>query len=397
MTVSFEYPVVFTNGVFSPERTQFIAVLSRREPSRRHRAFFVVDEDLVKARPELIDSIRLYVRAHALRLELAADPLVLPGGEAIKNDPDAIARIHAHLHEARLDRQSFLVAIGGGALLDAAGFAAATAHRGMRLIRLPTTVLAQDDAGLSVKNGVNRFGKKNFIGAFAPPFAVVNDLDFLRTLSRRDTIAGMAEAIKAALIRDADFFSWLDGAVPALSAGRPEALRHMIVRSARIHLRHIAQGGDPFELGSARPLDFGHWAAHKLEPLSGYRLRHGEAVAIGMALDTLYSVRAGYLDPEPAERILTLLTRSGFQLWDETLALCGCDGRPAILDGLAEFREHLGGELTITLLKDVGEGFEAHAMDESLIGDAVERLQKIHAARHDMGAVELHEAADVRS
>ena len=146
-----------------------------------------------------------------------------------------------------------------------------------------------------MKNGVNAFGMKNLLGSFAPPFAVLNDADFLRTLQPRDKIAGVAEAVKVALIRDRAFFDWLEASADALRACEGAAMSRMIRRCAELHLDHIATGGDPFEMGSARPLDFGHWAAHKLEQLSRFRLCHGEAVAIGIALDVTIPLLTRFL------------------------------------------------------------------------------------------------------
>ena len=240
-----------------------------------------------------------------------------------------------------MDRHSFALVLGGGAVQDAAGFAAATAHRGIRTVRMPTTVLSQNDSGVGVKNGVNRFGSKNFVGTFSPPFAVVNDASFLDRLPARDRVAGLAEALKVALIRDAAFFESLEGAADALASFDRDATEEVARRCAALHLRHIATGGDPFELGSARPLDFGHWAAHKLESMTAHELRHGEAVAIGIALDTRYSVEA-----EPARRgrrrarIHALMGRLGLPRWHDALAIRAGGGRLAVLDGLDEFREH---------------------------------------------------------
>jgi len=271
--------------------------------------------------------------------------------------------------------------VGGGALLDAGGYAAAMVHRGIRVVRLPTTVLAQGDSGVGVKNGVNAFGVKNLLGTFAPPFAVINDARFLETLGRRDTIAGMAEAVKVALIRDAEFFTWLEQHATALAAREPAPVAELVRRSAQLHLDHIATSGDPFETGSARPLDFGHWAAHKLESLTRNRLRHGEAVAIGIALDTAYSAHAGLLPQAAVESVLTLLEGLGFALWDEALEPDGSwDTRPPVLDGLAEFREHLGGELTITLLAGIGRGVDVHEIREDLVVGALAFLRRRHVA-----------------
>ena len=234
-----------------------------------------------------------YQAEHADRIALACPPVVVPGGEAVKNDMAHVVRLLRVINDAGLDRQSFVAVIGGGAVLDMASFAAAIAHRGIRVLRFPTTVLAQADSGVGVKNSVNLFGKKNFVGTFAPPFAVINDFDFLDTLERRDRVAGVVEAVKVALLKDAAFFEDLAAHASRIAAD-DTVLQRAIRRSAELHVQHICGNGDPFELGSARPLDFGHWAAHKLESMTGHRLRHGEAVAIGIALDVEYSVREGF-------------------------------------------------------------------------------------------------------
>lgn len=382
LTVEYEYPVYFTTDVFAARNLDFAEAVARKEPERRHRILPVVERAVADAWPRLIGDIRRYAGCHRDRLELVADPLVTEGGEAAKNDASALARLHGHFQAARMDRQSFVVIVGGGALLDMAGYAAATAHRGLRVVRVPTTVLGQNDAGIGVKNGVNAFGAKNFLGAFAPPFAVLNDARFLETLPRRDVVAGMAEAVKVALIRDAAFFGWLTDNASALAACEPGAVAHLVRCCAGLHLNHIATSGDPFELGSARPLDFGHWAAHKLESLSAHRLRHGEAVAIGIALDVCYSREIGLLRPPARESILELLERLGFRLWDPSLDLIGPDGvRPIVLDGLAEFREHLGGELTVTLLREIGDGVEVRGIREDLVRRALDHLRTRDAGR----------------
>jgi 3-dehydroquinate synthase len=275
-----------------------------------------------------------------------------------------------------IDRHSYLVALGGGALLDMAGLAAATAHRGLRHVRIPTTTLSQADSGVGVKNGINAFGKKNFIGTFAPPFAVINDFELLRSLSVRDKRAGLVEAIKVALIRDRPFFEAMERDAERLRAFEPAAVEEVIYRCAGLHLDHIASSGDPFEFGSARPLDFGHWAAHKLEQLSEYRIRHGEAVAVGIALDVLYSNLIGLLDSQSTDRIFRLLQRLGFELFASELLHTSPDGTLRILEGLEEFREHLGGELTITLLREIGHGVEVHEMKRERVVEAIDALRQ---------------------
>ena len=260
------------------------------------------------------------------------------------------------------------------------GLVAATTHRGVRHVRVPSTVLAQDDSGVGVKNGINLYEQKNFVGTFAPPFAVINDLDFIDDLPPRDRVAGMAEAVKVALIRDGEFFTWLERNADALALFERPAMATLIRRCAELHMRQIARGGDPFESGSARPLDFGHWSAHKLESLTRHHVRHGEAVAIGMALDARYSVLCGLLPAGEDERICFLLEHLGFRLWHNGLDTAEPDGRVAVLKGLQDFREHLGGELTITLLQGIGRGVEVHEMDEALILDALDWLRRREVA-----------------
>jgi 3-dehydroquinate synthase len=364
--VQYEYPVCFTRDAFAAGNPAFAETLKRVEPGRPKRCYFVVEERVAELWPELVPDIRAYAAAHSDALTLAREPHVLLGGEACKNDPAALPRLQAALEAAGMDRHAVVVIVGGGALQDMAGYAAATAHRGVRVARVPTTVLAQGDSGVGVKNGINAFGKKNFLGSFAPPFAVLIDPNFLRTLPARDAIAGMAEAIKVALIKDVAFFHWLLEQAPALARCEDAALATLVRRCAELHLQHIATGGDPFEMGSARPLDFGHWSAHKLETLTAHRLSHGEAVAIGIALDSRYCVEAGMLAASDAERIIGLLEALGLPLWDAALDREGPRGL-VILAGLEEFREHLGGELTVTLLAGLGRGREVHALDQRLI------------------------------
>jgi 3-dehydroquinate synthase len=369
------YPVVFTRGMFRDDNHDLAWAIRRLEPARRHRVFAVVDDGVDAAWPDLRDAVRRFVSARADALQLVDAPLVVKGGEAVKNDTALVPDLHRRFQAAHLDRQSVVLAIGGGAMLDAVGYAAATTHRGVRLVRAPTTVLAQNDAGIGVKNGINAFATKNFLGTFAPPFAVVDDFELLATLEPRDQRAGIAEAIKVALIRDAEFFGWLETHAPELHRAEPEAMEAMIRRCAELHLHHIRTAGDPFELGSARPLDFGHWSAHKLESLSGHGLRHGEAVAIGMALDVRYSAAAGMLDQATADRICALISALGLPQWDDALDAAEGD-RLSVLAGLDEFREHLGGDLTITLLRDVGVGEEIHEVDPAIVHACIDRLRR---------------------
>lgn len=378
-SVPFSFPVYFTRKLWDPANQVFASTIRRLEPDRRHRVFVAIDDHVAAANLRLVADIAAYFEAHSRHLALVGQPILVTGGEAAKNDLFHPINLLKQMNDAGMDRQSFVAVIGGGAVLDLVSFAAAICHRGIRTVRMPTTVLAQADSGVAVKNSVNLFGKKNFAGTFLPPFAVINDFDFLETLDRRERRAGISEAIKVSLLRDPAFFEYIESHAADLVAGDTEALATIVQRSAELHLAHICGNGDPFELGSARPLDFGHWAAHKLESMTAHSVRHGEAVAIGMALDILYSVRMGFLARPDADRILNLLEAIGFQLWDEELVRTEADGGLALLAGLREFREHLGGELHITMLRGIGRSFEVTTMEEEAI---IASLNELAARPH---------------
>lgn len=379
--VRFRHQVSFTDFVFDPANPVLRDTLVDGRPARRIKVLLVVDEALSAASPELLGDIQRYFAAFPLDLDLVCPPLVIEGGERVKNGYFHITDIQSRIDQHHVDRHSYVVAVGGGALLDMVGLAAATAHRGVRHVRIPTTTLSQDDSGVGVKNGINAFGKKNFIGTFCPPFAVINDFQLLRSLPARDKRAGYVEAVKVACIRDRAFFEEIEAQAAALARFDAAPMKRLIFRSAELHLNHIAGSGDPFEFGSARPLDFGHWAAHKLEQLSNYQIRHGEAVAIGIALDVVYGRSIGMLSAAAAERILVLLETLGFELFANELLHADKDGQLVLIRGLEEFREHLGGELTITLLEDIGRGVEVHQMCLPKVRDAITELQTRHLAR----------------
>ncbi|MGB8841873.1 MAG: 3-dehydroquinate synthase [Aliidongia sp.] len=378
--VAYDYAVAFTRGCFDPGNGTLAEIMGASAAETKPCCVVFVDLGVLDGRPNLVSEIESHFAHRGELPRLAMPPMVLPGGETIKNEAPLIGRLHDAIFDNGLDRHSYIVAVGGGAFLDAVGLAASTAHRGVRLIRVPTTVLAQNDSGVGVKNAINRNGAKNQIGTFAPPWAVVNDADFLATLPDRDRIAGMAEAVKVALIRDGDFFLWLERNADALAVFRDDAMETMIRRCAELHMRQIAQGGDPFEQGSIRPLDFGHWAAHKLETMTRNHLRHGEAVAIGIALDSCYSVLSGLLPAGTETRIAVLLEQLGFRLWHPALARRDNAERLSVLAGLEEFRAHLGGRLTITLLETIGRGVEVNTMDAELVARAIDWLAAREAA-----------------
>jgi 3-dehydroquinate synthase len=379
--VSWRHRVYFTRDVFGADNDLLKQVLALEKSNAAAKVLIVIDESLAQTQAKLLKDIEAYFSRHSPDLNLVCAPMVIEGGERAKNSYFHVSEIQSHIEKHHIDRHSYIIAIGGGALLDVVGLAAATAHRGVRHVRIPTTTLSQDDSGVGVKNGINAFGKKNFIGTFAPPFAVINDFDLLASLPARDKRAGYVEAVKVALIRDSAFFSQIERDAEKLAAFDAQAMQRLIFRSAELHMNHIATSGDPFEFGSARPLDFGHWAAHKLEQISDYRIRHGEAVATGIAVDVIYSRSMGFLDAVSAERILTLLERLGFELFANELLHETSSGDLVVLKGLEEFREHLGGQLTITLLQGVGRGFEVHEMDSAVVLGSIHELHERYKQR----------------
>jgi 3-dehydroquinate synthase len=375
--VTFRYRVLFTEDAFALDNPLLAHTIASQEQDTPARFLCVLEDGVARHRPGLVRAIQAYARRFREFVELVEEPIVVPGGERVKNDPHFVELVHAAIHRAAVDRHSYVVAVGGGALLDMAGYAAATAHRGVRLIRVPTTVLAQADSGVGVKNGINAFGKKNFVGTFAPPAAVINDSTFLETLSDREWRSGLAEAIKVSLLKDREAFEDLEQLAPALAKRDMDAMRRVIYRSAQLHLQHIATSGDAFEFGSSRPLDMGHWAAHKLESLSGYRLLHGEAVAIGLALDATYAREIGLLDEITWRRIVRVLQAVGLATYAPELhEHLGEPTHPeCVLRGLDEFREHLGGRLTIMLPSEVGRGVEVHSIDVETVRRCIAMLR----------------------
>ena len=370
-SVRFEYKVFFTEQLFAGSNPLFRNFLHTQKTDTVKKVLFVIDEGVAAHHPQLQEQIKAYFKVETA-FELVPHMLVIPGGEGAKNNESLFYKIVDAVNEYGIDRHSYIAAIGGGSVLDLGGYAAAVSHRGIRHIRIPTTVLSQNDSGVGVKNGINYFGKKNFLGTFAPPVAVFNDSSFLTTLNDEEWRSGMSEAVKVALIKDKDFFYWLEENAPALASRHMPAMQYLIKRCAQLHLEHIA-GGDPFEMGSSRPLDFGHWSAHKVEQLSDFSIRHGEAVAMGIALDSAYSFISGRLEESDAKRVIDVLQTLGFAVTHPLMDIN--DEQSAVLKGLNEFREHLGGKLTIMLLTAIGRGEEVHQLDIPLLHAASDWLK----------------------
>ncbi len=363
-SVQFTHRLRMTHDVFAADDCALINLIESSE-GMIPRVQFWLDEHVSRANPQLAQRIQSFCRRHSEQLRLAGNLQLVPGGEDVKNDIHVVERMLKCFNHADLDRRSYVVVIGGGAVLDAVGFAAAIAHRGIRLIRIPTTTLAQADSGIGVKNSVNLFQKKNWVGTFAVPWGVINDRSLLATLSDRDFTCGFSEAVKVALLKDVSFFRTICDSADAIPR-REDVCWPIIADSARWHLKHITLGGDAFETREARPLDFGHWSAHKLETMTDFELRHGEAVAIGVAIDSIYSSLVHGLAPSDADAIVDCLDRLRL-----LIAHAALNDTDELFMGLEEFRQHLGGRLTVTMLRGVGDPIDVHEIDHDLMRRAI--------------------------
>ena len=283
------------------------------------------------------------------------DACVLPDGEAHKTLA-TYARVIDHLIAHRHDRSTTLVALGGGVIGDITGFAAATYQRGVALIQIPTTLLAQVDSSVGGKTAVNHPQGKNMIGAFYQPRLVLADLDTLRTLPSREYLAGIAEVIKYGVVRDAAFFAWLEGRVDALLRRDPGVLDGAVLRSCALKAEVVA--ADEREDGLRAILNFGHTFGHAIETLTRYEYLHGEAVAIGMVMASDLSVRLGILDRAQGRRIKALLGAVGLPvtppgtITPETMrAAMGLDKK--VVDG----------RMRLVLARALGDGFVTDRFD----------------------------------
>lgn len=366
--VPFTHRLRFTDDLFGAD-SDVLAELLETSDDKPARIQFWLDQNVADSQPQLISLVKRFADSRPDHVQRIGQIQLVPGGEEVKNDIHLLEQILKVFNVSDLDRRSYIVAIGGGAVLDAVGFATSIAHRGLRLVRIPTTTLSQADSGIGVKNSINLFHKKNWMGSFAVPWAVINDSEMLSTLSNRDFIGGFSEAVKVSLLKDRAMFDKICQSAEAIANREMNVAEPIIRSSAQLHLDHITRGGDPFEMLEARPLDFGHWSAHKMETMSDFSLRHGEAVAIGVAIDTVYSSLEMGLSEKIAEQVLQCLGNLGFHLADPSLT-----NVEVLFDGLEEFRQHLGGRLTLTMLEDVGQPREVHTVNRDKMLKAIEQV-----------------------
>ena len=291
--------------------------------------------------------------------------LILPDGEEHKN-LETFARVIDALIAAAFHRDACIAALGGGVVGDLAGFAAACYQRGIELLQLPTTLLAQVDSSVGGKTAVNHPAAKNMIGAFHQPVAVIADTDTLKSLPARELAAGLAEVIKYGLIEDAPFLAWLEDELETLRRLDGAAMTRAIARCCEIKAAIVAE--DEREHGRRALLNLGHTFGHAIEALGGYgKWLHGEAVAIGIGMAAELSVGLGLIGAAEAGRVRMLLERAGLPT---TAAGLTADG---IMDRMRLDKKAGSRGLKLILLERLGKAAVMPAPDAALVREAIER------------------------
>jgi 3-dehydroquinate synthase len=292
---------------------------------------------------------------------------VVPAGESTKSVPQAVA-LWDWLAGSDIARRDVLVAFGGGVICDLTGWVASAYMRGLPYVNLPTTLLAMVDGALGGKVAVNHPSAKNLLGAFHQPRGVISDVSFLRTLERRHLAAGLAEAIKKAVIASSEYFALIERDVDAILDRDVDSLRTLVAFAAMIKTELV--GRDPYEADLRRPLNFGHTIGHPLETVTGYGpLLHGEAVAFGMVVESLVAHARGLLDDETLGRLVALLRRAGLPTHARELPVAA-SGR-AIQAAMSKVRQIRAGSLRFVLPAALGVTLIADDVTEAEVGRAL--------------------------
>ncbi|HIH2762445.1 MAG TPA: 3-dehydroquinate synthase [Candidatus Azoamicus sp. MARI] len=371
--IKYNYNIFFTTDIFNLNNKILINELNKNNLSEK-KILILIDKNVIKFNTDIIIKINNYFKFYENSIKVVCNPIAITGGEKVKNHYLLVKYFYKLIEKYKICRQSYLIAIGGGTIQDLAGYIASTAHRGIKLIRIPTTVLSQDDSGVGVKNGINFIKKKNFIGCFSIPFSVINDYSLLQSLTFKQIIEGLAEAVKVALIKDNIFFKYIEDNCKNIT--EHSVLKNVIYTCAKLHAEHISKYGDPFEQTSSRPLDFGHWIAHKLESMSKYKISHGEAVGIGLIIDSTYSYLIKLLKKNEWKRIIRCMINLHMKIFCELLLKK--EKIYEIFNGVEEFREHLGGKLTITLLKAIGEKIDINHINKYIYIKSIKLIYRIN-------------------
>ncbi|MDF1654104.1 MAG: 3-dehydroquinate synthase [Coxiellaceae bacterium] len=309
------------------------------QPHQHHSAYLIISNETVA--PLYLDTVLAQLPANCTH------HIILPDGEAYK-DINSYQHIIDFLIQHKFDRDSCLVTLGGGVMTDLGGFVAATYLRGIHLINIPTSLLAQVDASIGGKTAINHHTAKNLIGAFYAADAVLIDTACLATLNQRQFNNGMAEVIKAACIKDAEFFSWLIENQQAIKQQQADAIQHMIDRALQIKQRIV--DADPYEKGERRLLNFGHTLGHAIEKTSNYELLHGEAVSIGMMMAADISQQQSHFPLQHYKQLQQLLTN-----WQLPTALPANIELTQLMQSLKHDKKSSNGHIKMILLEKIGQ------------------------------------------
>lgn len=361
--IKVEVPVVVDESyeiVFS----DFFKFNSLQKQLENKKILFVIDKGIGKKKIA-------YFKDQCNKKNLKSHFLIVKGGEGVKKGLSYALKVLKKADECGLDRKDAFILVGGGATLDMGGFAASMFHRGIEYYRIPSTLLAIVDAGIGSKNGVNLLGQKNFAGCFKTAKQIIIDPSFMTTLNNREIASGIAEIIKVALLKNKILFELIEHNFNLLFSKEinDDIFHKMIYLSITAHTDQIKT--DPFEMINARPLDFGHQWGHRLEILSEARLNHGEAISIGMSIDCCISYRRGYISKETLYRILSLFKNIKLPIFDDIV------DTEDVFSGLEHFRRHLGGELTITLLKGIGNKFNVNDITQKEFNESLILLKEV--------------------
>jgi 3-dehydroquinate synthase len=289
---------------------------------------------------------------------LAVTLLEVPPGEESKSLEKA-AGLYDKLTEALAERTTPVLALGGGVIGDLAGFVAATYMRGLPLVQVPTTLLAQVDSSIGGKTAVDHGRLKNTIGVFHQPVIVVADIATLKTLPEEELVNGLAEVIKAAAVRNAHLFKFLEININKARELHPEVLENMIAEAARVKAEIVAR--DEREKGLRSILNYGHTVGHAVEAVSGFNLRHGQAVAIGMMAAAKISSRMGLLAEREVERLERLIMAAGLPVHMPEL------DKEAVMQAMRHDKKVRGDKIRFVLLKSIGNGFISEEVDPALV------------------------------
>jgi len=292
-------------------------------------------------------------------------PIILPDGEKYKN-ADSLNIIYSQLLKNKADRNTMLIALGGGVIGDITGFAAATYMRGINFIQMPTTLLSQVDSSVGGKTGINHPQGKNMIGSFYQPKCVITDVNVLKTLPSRELSAGLAEVIKYGLIRDKIFFEWLETNIQSLIEMNPEYLTEAILRSCQNKADVVE--ADEFESGTRAILNLGHTFGHAIEVAQGYgNWLHGEAVGVGMIMAAKLSQAMGWLSEPDIERIISLIKNAGLPTVPPNISV------DKYIELMLFDKKTKDGKINLVLQKSMGEAILSNSYDPSKLRQILEQ------------------------